>query len=119
MIRVGWGRDNPAVRQMFTTLYMPDAPAESQRWFSDLQRKTTSAANAAATLECHGDVDIRDVLGRSRRRRWSFIRGTTAACRSNRARNSRPESRAPASRCSTPPITSFPQRTRHGSAAPA
>jgi DNA-binding winged helix-turn-helix (wHTH) protein/pimeloyl-ACP methyl ester carboxylesterase len=63
MIRVGWGRDNPAVRQMFTSLYMPDAPAESQRWFSDLQRKTTSAANAAGTLECHGDVDIRDVLG--------------------------------------------------------
>ena len=26
MIRVGWGRDNPAVRQMFTSLYMPDAP---------------------------------------------------------------------------------------------
>ncbi len=63
MIRVGWGRDNPAVRQMFTSLYMPDAPAESQRWFCDLQRKTTNAANAAATLDFHGDIDIRDLLG--------------------------------------------------------
>ena len=66
MIRVGWGSDNPAVRQMFTSLYMPDAPAESQRWFSDLQRKTTNAENAAATLEHHGDVDIGDQLARVR-----------------------------------------------------
>ena len=51
LIRVGWGQDNPAVRQMFTSLYMPDAPAESQLWFSDLQRKTTSAENAAAILD--------------------------------------------------------------------
>lgn len=62
MIRVGWGRENPAVRNMFTTLYMPDAPAESQQWFSDLQRKTTSAENAAATLEHHGDVDVSELL---------------------------------------------------------
>jgi pimeloyl-ACP methyl ester carboxylesterase/DNA-binding winged helix-turn-helix (wHTH) protein len=63
MIRVGWGRENPAVRQMFTSLYMPDAPAESQRWFSDLQRKTTSAENAALTLDFHGEIDILDLLG--------------------------------------------------------
>lgn len=66
MIRVGWGRDNPAVRQMLTSLYMPNAPAESQVWFSDLQRKTTNAQNAAATLDVHGDVDIRDVLPKVR-----------------------------------------------------
>lgn len=62
MIRAGWGRDNPAVRQMFTSLYMPDAPAESQLWFSDLQRKTTSAENAAAILDAYGDVDVSDLL---------------------------------------------------------
>jgi pimeloyl-ACP methyl ester carboxylesterase len=62
MIRVGWGRDNPAVRRMLTTLYMPDAPPESQSWFSDLQRKTTSGENAAATIDQHGDIDVRHVL---------------------------------------------------------
>ena len=62
LIRVGWGQDNPAVRQMFTALYMPDAPAESQRWFSDLQRKTTSGENAAAILEVHGGVNVRALL---------------------------------------------------------
>ena len=64
MIRVGWGRDNPAVHRMMTALYMPDAPPESQTWFSDLQRKTTSATNAAATIEEHGGLDLRDLLPR-------------------------------------------------------
>lgn len=63
MMRVGWGRDNPAVRQMFTALYMPDAPPESQVWFSELQRRTTSAENAAATLDSYGDVDVTGILG--------------------------------------------------------
>ena len=62
LIRVGWAQDNPAVRQMFTALYMPDAPAESQRWFSDLQRKTTSGENAASILEVHGNVNVRALL---------------------------------------------------------
>lgn len=62
LIRAGWGRDNTAVRQMFTTIYMPDAPAESQTWFTDLQKKTTSPENAAAILMAHGDVDIRGIL---------------------------------------------------------
>jgi pimeloyl-ACP methyl ester carboxylesterase len=62
LIRNGWGSDNRAVRQMFTTIYMPDAPAESQGWFTDLQKKTTSPNNAAQILLAHGDVDIRAIL---------------------------------------------------------
>jgi pimeloyl-ACP methyl ester carboxylesterase/DNA-binding winged helix-turn-helix (wHTH) protein len=62
LIRNGWGSDNQAVRQMFTTIYMPNAPAESQGWFTDLQKKTTSPNNAAAILMAHGDVDIRKIL---------------------------------------------------------
>ena len=62
MMRVGWGRDNPAVRQMFTGLYMPDAPPESQLWFSELQRRTASAENAAATLDAYGDADVTGLL---------------------------------------------------------
>jgi pimeloyl-ACP methyl ester carboxylesterase len=41
---------------------MPDAPAESQGWFTDLQKKTTSPNNAAQILLAHGDVDIRRIL---------------------------------------------------------
>ncbi|MEM7635075.1 MAG: alpha/beta fold hydrolase [Pseudomonadota bacterium] len=62
LIRAGWGRDNEAVRQMFTTIYMPDAPPESKNWFTDLQKKTASAENAAAILMAHGNVDVRGIL---------------------------------------------------------
>lgn len=62
LIQSGWGRDNQAIRQMFTTIYMPDAPAESQTWFTDLQKKTASPQNAAAILMAHGDVDVRNIL---------------------------------------------------------
>ncbi len=62
LIRAGWGSDNRAIRQMFTTIYMPDAPAESQMWFTDLQKKTASPENAAAILMAHGDVDVRGIL---------------------------------------------------------
>jgi pimeloyl-ACP methyl ester carboxylesterase len=41
---------------------MPDAPAESQGWFTELQKKTTSPRNAAEILLAHGDVDIRGFL---------------------------------------------------------
>ena len=62
LIRAGWGSDNKAIRQMFTTIYMPDAPAESQTWFTDLQKKTASPDNAAEILMAHGDVDVRGIL---------------------------------------------------------
>jgi pimeloyl-ACP methyl ester carboxylesterase/DNA-binding CsgD family transcriptional regulator len=46
LMRTGWGRDNPAFRQMFTTLFMPEATPEQAHWFNDLQRLSTSPENA-------------------------------------------------------------------------
>lgn len=62
LIRSGWGRNNPAFRQMFTTLFMPDAPPENQDWFNELQRMTTSPENAANLLEALGKVDARPYM---------------------------------------------------------
>ena len=62
LIRSGWGRNNHAFRQMFTSLFMPDAPTENQSWFNELQRMTTSAENAANLLDALGDVDARTYL---------------------------------------------------------
>ena len=36
LIREGWGQDNPAARQMFTSLIVPDATLEEMRWLNDL-----------------------------------------------------------------------------------
>nr|WP_070959903.1 alpha/beta fold hydrolase [Hyphomonas sp. Mor2] len=62
LIRSGWGRNNPAFRQMFTTLFMPDAPPQNQDWFNELQRMTTSPENAANLLDALGNVDVRSLL---------------------------------------------------------
>ncbi len=46
LMRQGWGRDNPAFRQIFTSLFIPGGTAEQMQWFNDLQRITTSPDNA-------------------------------------------------------------------------
>ena len=45
-MRQGWGQENPAFRQMFTSLFIPGGTAEQMQWFNDLQRITTSPENA-------------------------------------------------------------------------
>ena len=62
LIRSGWGRDIPAFRQLFTALFMPDAPGENQQWFNELQRISTRPENAARLLEELGTVDVRPRL---------------------------------------------------------
>jgi pimeloyl-ACP methyl ester carboxylesterase/DNA-binding CsgD family transcriptional regulator len=62
LIREGWGQDNPAYRQMFTSMFMPDASAEQMRWFNELQRVSTSPENAAQSYEAGGRVDVMDRL---------------------------------------------------------
>jgi DNA-binding SARP family transcriptional activator/pimeloyl-ACP methyl ester carboxylesterase len=58
LVGIGWGRDNPAFRQMFTSMFMPDAPPETQSWFNELQRMTTTPRNAVKLLRAIGDIDI-------------------------------------------------------------
>lgn len=68
LIREGWGRDIPAFRQVFTTIFMPGATAEQTAWFNELQRVSTSAENAFRITEAAGDVDVTDRLARVRAR---------------------------------------------------
>jgi len=63
LIAIGWGKDHPAFRQMFTSMFMPDAPAENQSWFNELQRISTTPQNAVKLLRAVGDLDVSDVLG--------------------------------------------------------
>ena len=46
LMRTGWGQQNPAFRQVFTSLFIPGATMEQMDWFNELQRKTTSPENA-------------------------------------------------------------------------
>src|SRR6185503_18028925 len=62
LVKLGWGKDNPAFRQLWTSLYAPDAtPAQAQS-FNDLQRNSTSAQNAVRLLTEMGNLDVVDLL---------------------------------------------------------
>lgn len=62
--RTGWGSDNPAYRQMFTSLYIPGGSAEQLGWWNDLQRVSTSPANAERLQRVLGTIDVTGLLPR-------------------------------------------------------
>ncbi len=58
LAELGWGRDNPAFRQVFASLFMPDATSEEMRWFDELQRVSTSPENAVRFLREFDQIDV-------------------------------------------------------------
>jgi pimeloyl-ACP methyl ester carboxylesterase/DNA-binding CsgD family transcriptional regulator len=60
----GWGRDDPAYRQMFTSRFMPDATAEQANWFNELQRVSTSPENAVRIRHVTSNIDVLEDLPR-------------------------------------------------------
>ena len=62
LIRQGWWQDNPAFRQLFGSLFIPDASADQVRWFSDLMRTTTRPSIAARIFESFGGINVRSLL---------------------------------------------------------
>jgi DNA-binding CsgD family transcriptional regulator len=58
LVRIGWGRDNPAIRQLFTTMFLPEGTPEQLQWFNDLQRVSASPENAAASLDIFHRLDV-------------------------------------------------------------
>lgn len=64
LTREGWGLDNPAFRQMFTSLFLPQSTPEEQAWFNELQRMTTSPENAEMLQRVISRIDVRALLGK-------------------------------------------------------
>jgi eukaryotic-like serine/threonine-protein kinase len=62
LVRLGWGKDNPAFRQLWTTLYAPDATPEQAQSFNDLQRVSTSPENAVKLMNIMANIDVMDLL---------------------------------------------------------
>jgi pimeloyl-ACP methyl ester carboxylesterase/DNA-binding SARP family transcriptional activator len=63
LTRQGWAIDNPAYRQLFTSLYLPGASEEQENYFNEMQRLTTSADNAVALQRVFADIDVTGLLG--------------------------------------------------------
>jgi len=64
MIRVGWAKEDPVFRRVFTTRFIPDATEEQLAWFDDLQRMSTSPENSAASRTARQQIDIVDEIPR-------------------------------------------------------
>jgi pimeloyl-ACP methyl ester carboxylesterase len=66
LVAHGWGRDDPSYRQIFSRAFLPWASPDELAGFDELQRRSTSPANAARFLETFADIDVRQRLGQIR-----------------------------------------------------
>ena len=59
---LGWGKENPAFRQFFTSQFIPGATMEQQRWFNELERISCSPENAVQFMRISQDIDVSELL---------------------------------------------------------
>ncbi|MBV9861243.1 MAG: alpha/beta fold hydrolase [Alphaproteobacteria bacterium] len=64
LMRLGWGQENPAFRQLFTSQFVPGATKEQADWFNELQRISTSPADAVRNRIATSNFDVRPLLAR-------------------------------------------------------
>lgn len=61
LIRLGWGREHAAFRQVFPYRFIPRGTPEQLRWWGDLERASADAAMAARILQAFQQVDVCDL----------------------------------------------------------
>ena len=66
LVRLGWGEENAAFRQMFTSQFVPGGSKEQIDWFNELQRRTTSPECAARYFNATNMIDVRALLPKVR-----------------------------------------------------
>jgi len=64
LTRTGWGKNNPAFRQLFTSQFIPDSSRLQQDWFNELQRRAATPANAVRYMNTVADIDVTELLPR-------------------------------------------------------
>ncbi|MET0441313.1 MAG: alpha/beta fold hydrolase [Casimicrobiaceae bacterium] len=58
LAELGWGQDNPAFRQFFTTQFIPGGSPEQHQWFNELERISTSPRNAGRFMRVFNAIDV-------------------------------------------------------------
>jgi pimeloyl-ACP methyl ester carboxylesterase len=66
LAEIGWGKTDPSFRQFFTTQFIPGGTPEQHEWFNELERISTSPANAADFMRAFNIIDVVDLLPRVR-----------------------------------------------------
>ena len=64
LAELGWGHDEPSFRQVFTARFMPGGTRAQWDEFNELQRRSTSPANAKRFMEGFAQIDVSDAAGR-------------------------------------------------------
>ena len=62
LAELGWGQENPAFRQFFTTQFIPGGTPEQHHWFNELERISTSPVNAGRFMRVFNDIDVVELL---------------------------------------------------------
>ena len=60
-IRVGWGQENPAFRQLFTTMQIPEGTEAQKEWLNELARISATPENAATMERAFYQIDAVDL----------------------------------------------------------
>ena len=64
LLRVEWGSPRPSTRQLFTSLMIPDAGADQNRYFNELQRLACDGDTALRSVRATGRLRVHDVAVR-------------------------------------------------------
>ena len=62
LAELGWGKADPSFRQFFTSQFIPGGTPEQHRWFNELERISTSPANAARFMREFARIDVTALL---------------------------------------------------------
>jgi DNA-binding CsgD family transcriptional regulator len=62
IVRVGWGRPDPAFRRVFTTRFVPGGTEEQLEWFDELQRVSADPATAERLRACWSQIGVVELL---------------------------------------------------------
>ena len=64
LAQIGWGTDDAAFRQFFTSQFMPDGTAEQFAAFNELQRVSASPEQAVKSFQVASQVDVSELARR-------------------------------------------------------
>ena len=62
LVELGWGKADPAFRQFFTSQFIPGGTPEQHQWFNELERISTSPANAVRFMNEFARIDVTALL---------------------------------------------------------
>ena len=57
-IQIGWGQKNPAFRQLFSTMLMPEGTEAQKEWLNELARISATPENAARMERSFYEIDV-------------------------------------------------------------